>query len=68
MLLHSNYTKRVTLSSANIDIHNSIKEESLGSAGAGGDTPELYEKAQADVAKGLLRHPITTARGAPSSP
>jgi len=30
------------------------------------DTPELLARAQADVAKGILVHPITTARGAPS--
>ncbi len=31
------------------------------------DTPALYEKAQAEVAKGILLHPITIARGALSS-
>ncbi len=31
------------------------------------DTPELYERAQADVAQGKLRHPLTTSRAGPST-
>ncbi len=31
------------------------------------DTPEMYERAQAEVAQGKLRHPLTTSREAPSS-